>query len=128
MRLFGFVTWLVRKTSKIFSKFIPVYIHRYRDRDGPFASNDFWGDIKFRKDRFIAFWSRPLSLARATLRLLLVFCLLQLFFFFTDVSSFEKRLFLDRFSRIFLLCKFNLLKVFGSVFAWQFFVYHSLSF
>ena len=41
-------------------------------KDGPFASNDFWGDVKIRQDRCIAFWSGPLSLAQAILCLLLV--------------------------------------------------------
>ena len=63
------------------------------------------GDVKFKQDRFIAFWSGPLSLAIATLRLPLVLFLLRLFFFFTDIASFEKRLFLSHFSWIFLLCK-----------------------
>ena len=56
------------------------------------------GDVKFKQDRFIAFWSGPLSLARAILRLLLVLFLLGLFFFFAVIASFEKRLFLGCFA------------------------------
>ena len=51
-------------------------------KDGPFASNNFWGDVKFRQDRFIAFWSGPLSLAKAILCLLLIVTLIFFTFFF----------------------------------------------
>ena len=66
-------------------------------KDGPFARNEFWEDIKFRLDIFIAFWSGPLSLARAILCLLLILFLLRLSFFFRDISFLGKRVFLDHF-------------------------------
>ena len=86
-------------------------------KDGPFASKDILGDVKFRQDKFIAFWLGTLSLARAILCLLLFLFLLHSFFFFTDILSFEKCLFLDRFLEYFCYVSLSyLLKVFGSVF------------
>ena len=41
-------------------------------KDGSFASNDFWDNVKIREDRFIAFPPGTLSLARAILHFLLV--------------------------------------------------------
>ena len=70
-----------RKKKKIISVCVGT-------KNGPFANKDFWGDVKFKQGRFVAFWSGPFSLART---------ILLLFFFFTDISYFEKLLFLDRF-------------------------------